>query len=266
LRGLRRGRRIDGVPGGGVEHDRAGEIVERQVRGDRVEPGREAGLGLIAVTGAKDAEERLLALAKEKFAPFLADPDFQAFRWPRLVDGLRQMLRFERRRRAIAKVIYVEKRGEWRFPLFDGSSFSLTAVADRIEIDAKGAAFLFDYKTGAPPSDKQVHVGFAPQLTLEAAMLEAGAFGGVGRHEVEAAAYVRVREDGKERWIKPKDKMSFRELVLDHQAQLLALLNQFRDPRRSYPSRPFVALAAREGDYDHLARVKEWSRDGGEDA
>ena len=213
-----------------------------------------------------DAEERLLALAKEKFAPFLDDPDFLAFGWPRLVDGLRQMLRFERRRRAIAKEIYVEERGEWRFPLFDGSSFRLTAVADRIEIDAKGAAFLFDYKTGVPPSDKQVHVGFAPQLTLEAAMLEAGAFGGVGRHDVEAAAYVRVREDGDARWIKPKDGMSFRELAAKHSGELKALLEQFRDPSRSYPSRPFVALAAREGDYDHLARVKEWSRDGGEDA
>ena len=211
------------------------------------------------------AEERLLARAKLKFAPFLTDPDFLAFRWQRLTDGLRQMLRFERSRRAIAKQIYVEEEGEWRLPLLDGSSFHLTAVADRIEIDAKGAAFLFDYKTGAPPSDRQVQVGFAPQLTLEAAMLEAGAFGGVGRHQVDAAAYVRVREDGEARWIKPEKGKSFRELVLDHQTQLLALLNQFRDPHRSYPSRPFVALAAREGDYDHLARVKEWSRNGGEE-
>ena len=122
------------------------------------------------------AEERLLTRAEEKFAPFLTDPDFFAFRWPRLVAGLRQMLRFEQRQRATAQEIYVEEKGEWRLSLFDGSSFHLTAVADRIEIDAKGAAFLFDYKTGVPPSDKQVHVGFAPQLTLEAAMLEAGAF------------------------------------------------------------------------------------------
>ena len=97
------------------------------------------------------AEERLLARAQEKFAPFLTDPDFFAFRWPRLVEGLRQMLRFERRQRATAQEIYVEEKGEWRLSLFDGSSFHLTAVADRIEIDAKGAAFLFDYKTGDPP-------------------------------------------------------------------------------------------------------------------
>ena len=212
------------------------------------------------------AEGRLLARAREKFAAFRTDPDFSAFRWPRLVEGLRQMLRFERLRRATAQQIYVEEKGEWRLSLFDRSSFHLTAVADRIEIDAKGAAFLFDYKTGAPPSDKQVHVGFAPQLTLEAAMLEAGAFSRVGRHEVEGAAYVRVREDGEARWIKPKDKMSFRDLVAKHREELKALLDQFRDKGVPYPSRPFVALSAKEGDYDHLARVKEWSRNGGDEA
>ena len=206
-----------------------------------------------------------MARAREKFAPFLTDPDFFAFRWPRLVEGLRQMLRFERLRRATAQEIYVEEKGEWRLSLHDGSTFHLTAVADRIEIDAKGAAFLFDYKTGDPPSDKQVHVGFAPQLTLEAGMLEAGAFSRVGRHAVEGAAYVRVRADGGARWIKPKNGMSFSDLVTKHRDELEALLEQFRDPGRSYPSRPFVALSAQEGDYDHLARVKEWSRDGGDE-
>jgi ATP-dependent helicase/nuclease subunit B len=212
------------------------------------------------------AEERLLQRAEEKFATFLTDPDFFAFRWPRLVEGLRQMLRFERLRRVVAREIFVEEKGEWRFSLFDGSSFHLTAVADRIEIDAKGAAFLFDYKTGDPPSAKQVHVGFAPQLTLEAAMLEAGAFSQLGRHEVEGAAYVRVREDGEARWIKPKDGMSFRDLVAKHREELKVLLDQFRQEGVPYPSRPFVALSGQASDYDHLARVKEWSRDGGDEA
>ena len=97
-------------------------------------------------------------------------------------------------------------------------------------------------------------------------MLEAGAFSRVGRHEVEGAAYVRVREDGEAHWIKPKEKMSFRDLVAQHREELKALLDQFRDENVPYPSRPFVALSAQEGDYDHLARVKEWSRDGGDEA
>ena len=81
---------------------------------------------------------------------------------------------------------------------------------------------------------------------------------------MEGAAYVQIggAGDGEPRWIKSKE-LSFAELVAEHEAQLLQLLNQFRDPRRSYPSRPYVAFASRYGDYDHLARVKEWSRNGG---
>jgi ATP-dependent helicase/nuclease subunit B len=46
----------------------------------------------------------------------------------------------------------------------------------------------------------------------------------------------------------------------------VTLLDQFRDETTPYPSRPFVEFASLYGDYDHLARVKEWSRDGGGDA
>ena len=95
-------------------------------------------------------------------------------------------------------------------------------------------------------------------------MLEAGAFARLGRCAAQGAAYVRIGGDGdgEALWIKAKD-MSFGELVAEHRGQLLELLNQFRDPLRTYPSRPYVAFASRYGDYDNLARVKEWSRDGG---
>ncbi len=213
--------------------------------------------------GARDI---LLALAKERLGAFLADPDFLAFRWPRVVTGLDHALEFERARRALCCEIFIEEHGDWRFKLRDGTEFRLTGYADRIEIDSAGAAAVFDYKTGAPPTNAQVRAGFAPQLTLEAAMVEAGAFKMIGRYEAQGAAYVRIGGDGdgEAQWIKSKD-MSFSELVADHRAQLIELLNQFRDPLRSYPSRPYVAFASRYGDYDGLARVKEWSRSGGGD-
>ena len=37
------------------------------------------------------------------------------------------------------------------------------------------------------------------------------------------------------------------------------MLNEFRSEDRSYPSRPYVKFISRYGEYDHLARVKEWS-------
>ncbi|HYA81428.1 MAG TPA: double-strand break repair protein AddB, partial [Methylocystis sp.] len=214
----------------------------------------------------EDAGDTLLALARARLSTFLLDPEFLAFKWPRVVTGLEHALLFEKARRARDMDIFVEQDGEWPLALFDGSTFRLTARADRIEVDAAGDAWLFDYKTGAPPSNNQVLVGFAPQLTLQAAMIAEGAFKTIGRHGIAGAGYLHLagveEADGEPRWIKPKD-MSFSDLAAEHAGQLKLLLDSFRDEKRSYPSRPLVAFLSRQGDYDHLARVKEWSRDAG---
>lgn len=216
----------------------------------------------------EDARERLVALAREELEDFLDDPSFLAFDWPSLEAGLDHALAFERERRAEPRETFVEIRGEWRLPLADGTRFTLSCVADRIEVDATGAAFVFDYKTGTPPSVKQVGAGFSPQLTLEAAMIEAGAFEPIGPRAAAGAAYVRLggKDGGETKWVTFKDR-GFAEVVAEHRANLLALLNQFRDSQTPYPPRPFVEFVSRYGDYDHLARVAEWSRDaeGGEE-
>lgn len=211
-----------------------------------------------------DARERLVALANTELDGFLHDASFLTFEWPRIESGLDHVLAFERQRRAKNSQIFVEARGEWRLSLDDGSSFVLSGVADRIETSADEVV-VFDYKTGKPPSNKQVEIGLSPQLTLEAAMIEAGAFEGVGARAVDCAAYVRIGgQDGVEpQWV--CNKNDFPRLVDEHRRQFVELLNQFRDPQTPFPSRPFVEFTSRAGDYDHLARVKEWSRGGGGD-
>ncbi len=159
----------------------------------------------------------------------------------------------------------MEKSASWPLKLDDGSIFMLTAKADRIEVGLDGMASVFDYKTGRTPTIKQVQAGFAPQITLEAAMIEAGAFEDIGAHRVIGGAYVGLKNGGKPQPLK-FDNATFEEVVGLHRLELLKMLSQFREPRTPYPSRPFVALVAHEGAYDHLARVKEWSRGGGEGA
>ena len=55
----------------------------------------------------------------------------------------------------------------------------------------------------------------------------------------------------------------FDEMVEKHFAGMIELLNQFRDEDTPYLSRPAPKFAKSFGDYDHLARVKEWSATGG---
>ena len=230
-------------------HDALAEFVLQHPRG-------------ALTSGARDI---LRGLAREKLNGFMDDPAFVSFQWPRIEAGLDHALRFEQERRALDCEIHVETRGEMALTLGDGSTFGLTAIADRIEIDRQGQAHVFDYKTGAPPSNKQVKVGWSPQLTLEAAMIEAGAFAEVGGRSVAGAAYIGLRKGGETQWLEWKDA-SFADIVAAHRAQLHELLSQFRSESMPYASRPHPAFLSDIGDYDHLARVKEWMRGGGETA
>ena len=194
----------------------------------------------------------------------LADPSFRALAWPRVEHGLDFFLEFERARRHGAARILVEKNGALTIPLRNGAPFKLTARADRIDIDADGGAVLIDYKTGAPPGVREVLTGLAPQLTLEAAMLARGAFGDVPHATPVGALYLKLggAKGGEIRDLTFKD-VSFVDVVERHFAELVRLLEQFASADTPYLSRPHPKFAGREGDYDHLARVKEWSATGG---
>ncbi|MGE5368854.1 MAG: double-strand break repair protein AddB [Chloroflexota bacterium] len=211
-----------------------------------------------------DAREKLFDIARSELGDFFEDPTFRSFTWPRLMAGLDHALSFEGERRELGAKIHVELSGEWIIPLGGDARFSLTAKADRIEIDTTGHAWVFDYKTGEPPSSKQVLAGWSPQLTLEAAMIEAGAFKEIGNHSPAGAAYVGLKNGGKTQFLKFPD-VTFSQAVAKHSGELVNMLSQYRDPKTPYPSRPYVAMVKYEGDYDHLARVKEWSL-GGDDA
>ena len=210
-----------------------------------------------------DAREKLRALFREELTAQLQDADFVALRWPRLENTIDFYLGFEARRRDKIKVIKTECEGKLDIPLDDGSIFTLTARADRIEHNSDGTITLVDYKTGTPPGTNEIFVGFAPQLTLEAAMAVRGAFNLGWSVETIEALYLKLggMRGGEE---KPVEfaQANFKDVAEDHYRGLIALLDQFRDPAIAYPPRPFPKFAKRYNTYDHLARVKEWSLGG----
>ena len=160
---------------------------------------------------------------------------------------------------------YQEIKGNWRFKLKDESDFTITAQVDRIEVDQNGRAYVFDYKTGRVPTNAQVKAGWSPQLTLEAAMVEAGAFEEFGHKDVSRAAYIGLKPGGKIQWLEWKDQVNLAEVVARHHEEVINLLTQFRDETTPYLSRPYAFLNSDIGDYDYLSRVLEWSRGGGDE-
>jgi ATP-dependent helicase/nuclease subunit B len=206
------------------------------------------------------AREDLKQLLRESLKDNLSDPDFLAFAWPRLERTIDFYLGFEAGRRDFLREIKAEISGKLDLALGDGSLFTLSARADRVEIGRDGAITLIDYKTGAPPGLKEVLVGFAPQLTLEAAMAERGAFDLGSAAGPISALYLKLGGAGGGKMMLIEfDKDEFMVVARRHLQDLIGLLDQFRDPATPYPPRPFPKFAKRFNPYDHLARVKEWS-------
>jgi ATP-dependent helicase/nuclease subunit B len=208
----------------------------------------------------QDARERLLEIARARFAPLRADPAFAALHWPNVEAGLDFFLAFEHETRGGISRIWVEQQGAITVPLASGASFKLSARADRIDLLRSGGARLIDYKSGSTPGVREVEVGFAPQLTLEAAMLRRGGFPELQALEPAEALYLKLggAGGGAERRA-GGEKTDIRKLAEKHFAELTLLLEAFDHRETPYLSRPFPKFVSRFSDYDHLARVKEWA-------
>jgi ATP-dependent helicase/nuclease subunit B len=176
------------------------------------------------------------------------------------------MADFERGRRAGPVKVVVEQTGEIVRSAALGP-FKVTAKADRLEV-VGDRVHVLDFKTGAPPSEKEVEAGFSPQLTLTAAMIRSGGFAGVGPAKIGALTYVRLtgRGDGGEtRDIGKGREDSLADTALEG---LDRWIERFDDPAQPYVSRLAVKFMSSPSDYDHLARLQEWSSgaaDGGDE-
>jgi ATP-dependent helicase/nuclease subunit B len=219
---------------------------------------------LFAKGPAADPMEELRALGEKRFAPLADFPEARAFWWPRFVRVAQWFALWDKTRRAGLASLHAEIRGELKFPV-GKREFTLSAIADRIERRNDGSYAIIDYKTGAARTEKQVRTGLAPQLTLEAAILRDGKFGDLGAGSVSEIAYVTLK--GGDPAGKPMD-IKFKEGTPDTQAdhartKLKELAAKFESEAEPYRSLVHPMWKFHYGDYDHLARVKEWSLGGG---
>ena len=136
---------------------------------------------------------------------------------------------------------------------FPELAFRLHGFADRIDIRSDGTAAIFDYKTGALPSQKQQE-HFDKQLLLEAALLERGWFEGITEMPVSEAEFLAINE-GLKSVSAPLKTVSADETW----SQLQTLLAKWNLFETGYSAR--IALYKKEdiSQYDHLSRFGEWT-------
>jgi ATP-dependent helicase/nuclease subunit B len=207
-----------------------------------------------------DAARQLVAIADEVFRE-MAIPRAELALWrPRFLRAALWFVREEEKRRDDIAESFVEISGELAFKGPAGD-FTLRGRADRIDRLRVGGGAILDYKTGAPPSERQVVKHLAPQLPLEGAMLAAGAFKDLGKLEPAELIYIRVGGSEKPGEFKPI-KANAEKLAEEAVARLAAYIAKFDNEDTAYDSRVGPQFARFAGDYDHLARVREWSASG----
>jgi ATP-dependent helicase/nuclease subunit B len=211
-------------------------------------------------------------IGEKYFAPLMERPEARALWWPRFQRIAGWFAGWETARREDITRIAAEIGGELSIGLDNERSFILSARADRIEHRRDRTYAILDYKTGQPPTGKQVRMGLSPQLTLEAAILREGGFEGIpAESSVSEFGYVRLSGNNPpgeqkplELKIKPGDTPQLPDDAADYaRQQLEALIRKFEDETQGYTSLNLSMWSNRYGSYDDLARIKEWSAAGG---
>ena len=219
-----------------------------------------------------DPARALRGIGEKYFAPLMERPEARALWWPRFQRIAAWFADWEIARRGNIAAIDAEIRGEIPIPLDNERIFILSARADRIERRPDGTYAILDYKTGQPPTGKQVRMGLSPQLTLEAAILREGGFEGIpAGSSVSEIAYVRLSGNnppGEQKPLELKINKSDQpqppdDAADDARRKLEELIRKFENEDQAYTSLNLPMWSNRYGSYDDLARIKEWSAAGG---
>ncbi len=191
------------------------------------------------------------ALVLEKEAPWPAARRFWLARLARIAEWF---VTTETDRRKRGQVLVQERTGERRIPDLD---FLLTAKVDRIDITPSGDLWIYDYKSGKPPTPAMSKT-FDKQLQLEAAIAEAGGFDDLPPAPVAGLEYIGLGASASAASgiIRPVEIDS--EIVTIIWDELTLLIRAYQKPQQGYSARARMQKNQDISDYDHLARRGEW--------
>lgn len=135
----------------------------------------------------------------------------------------------------------------------------LKGKIDRIDRQMDDRLAIYDYKTGALPSKKQVKL-FDRQLMLEAAMVESGVVEGLPAAQVAEVTYIGLGSNPDERryLLRVEDDAGETLDPATEAEKLAGLIGAFEKRERGYAARRAMESVRYDSDYDHLARYGEW--------
>jgi double-strand break repair protein AddB len=196
------------------------------------------------------AQEKLSEITRQIFDREVPELATQVLWRSQLLANANWLFEEEVKRREVGEPIGTEVKGRYSLPQ---STFVLRGKADRIDRLNDGRLVIYDYKTGAPPSKKDILL-FDRQLVLEAVMAEAGAFKGIPPTPVAHVVHLGVGRRPSERITELIDEND----TVTIPSKLASLLAAYLEPKNGFMSRRAMEAVRFGGDYDHLARFGEW--------
>ena len=196
--------------------------------------------------------DKLINIGKRHFKEKNIDKELEAFWFPKFLNTAQWIIAIEKDYRESVSCVNNEIEGEVSYNI-DKGAFTFTAKADRIDMLKDGSLNILDYKTGNIPSKKQVQSGHAIQLLLEALIAKKGTFKNINNNNLRDLIYWQL---GSCELVIPSDEDDLIDKAEDY---LLKLVSTFDFETTPYCCRPIPKYIPKNRDYEHLARIKEWS-------
>ncbi len=200
----------------------------------------------------ENARERLLEHGSHVLHVLLRNERVKALWWPRFLRIVDFVIEQEKERRPTIKHISTEMEKRRKF-----EDFTLKGRADRIEEYQDGISII-DYKTGAVPFDSEIAAGLSNQIIL-LALIIMEAETSPAYKKIKSLEYWRLKggnDKGEIRSVNPDKILEYMETAEQGLRNLIAKYNNEDFP---YLWRTIAAYTRYYTDYEHLARVKEWS-------
>ena len=206
-----------------------------------------------------NALQVLMQIAEESFYKFCEDTHLWIFWQPQFEKALDVYVTQELAWRERYKPGFFEVTGHTVIQS-KADDFTLTARADRIDISREDphCAALIDYKTSGSFTKAKLEAGDLPQLPLEGIILRDGGFDSVPALDADYAGY----------WVISSGQSSGKRIELNDdltalcdkvETQLQRLITAYNVDGAPYTSLPNPQNRLRYNDYEHLARIAEWS-------
>lgn len=199
----------------------------------------------------------LANISQNEIAQLSIAPEALEYWKPRLHRAFHWYIEQEQNWRTETTSIHSEIEGAYTLQT-NNAEFTITARADRIDHRSDGTYALIDYKSAGQYAKISMENGKLPQLPLEAMILNNQGFTELKTGETSHLSYW-VMTGGAKAGHAVIYEENIQELIEKTEKNIKKLITVFNKSDTPYYSIPDLNNAPAYNDYEHLARLQEWS-------